>query len=202
MAIKNRIAVRILGQDHYLITTDELGYVQKVAKLVDDRMQAVMKSNSALSHTKIAVLTALNLADDLTKARQTIEMLETQIQPAGQDCSETKEEIQALIEQIDEAEAMYQEVLMRMEEVSDQREKEKIEMSNLILTLKKACGQVSKEDHDQALLEAQDRIRILEEELKLRENEIEEYIRVFDELEQEQLEAYENEMIYEEDLEE
>lgn len=201
MAIKNRIAVRILGQDHYLITTDELDYVHKVARLVDDRMQAVMKSNSALSHTKIAVLTALNLADDLTKARQAIEILETQIQPSGQDCSETKEEIQALIEQIDEAESMYQEVLMRMEEVSDQRDKEKKEMMNLITNLRKACRQVP-EDVDQELLEAQDRIRILEEELKLRESEIEEYIRVFDELEQEQLEAYENEIIYEEDLEE
>ena len=201
MAIKNRIAVRILGQDHYLITTDELDYVHKVARLVDDRMQAVMKSNSALSHTKIAVLTALNLADDLTKARQAIEILETQIQPSGQDCSETKEEIQALIEQIDEAESMYQEVLMRMEEVSDQRDKEKNEMMNLITNLRKACRQVP-EDVDQELLEAQDRIRILEEELKLRESEIEEYIRVFDELEQEQLEAYENEIIYEEDLEE
>ena len=201
MAIKNRIAVRILGQDHYLITTDELEYVHKVARLVDDRMQAVMKSNSALSHTKIAVLTALNLADDLTKARQSIEILETQIQPTGQDCSETKEEIKALIEQIDEAESMYQEVLMRMEEVSDQRDKEKIEMTNLIINLKKACRQVP-EDIDQELLEAQDRIRILEEELKLRESEIEEYIRVFDELEQEQLEAYENQIIYEEDLKE
>lgn len=201
MAIKNRIAVRILGQDHYLITTDELDYVHKVARLVDDRMQAVMKSNSALSHTKIAVLTALNLADDLTKARQAIEILESQIQPSGQDCSETKEEIQALIEQIDEAESMYQEVLMRMEEVSDQRDKEKNEMMNLITNLRKACRQVP-EDVDQELLEAQDRIRILEEELKLRESEIEEYIRVFDELEQEQLEAYENEIIYEEDLEE
>ena len=201
MAIKNRIAVRILGQDHYLITTDELDYVHKVARLVDDRMQAVMKSNSALSHTKIAVLTALNLADDLTKARQAIEILETQIQPVGQDCSETKEEIQALIEQIDEAESMYQEVLMRMEEVSDQRDKEKIEMTNLITNLRKACRQVP-EDIDQELIEAQGRIRVLEDELKLRESEIEEYIRVFDELEQEQLEAYENEIIYKEDLEE
>jgi cell division protein ZapA len=201
MAIKNRIAVRILGQDHYLITTDELSYVHKVAKLVDDRMQAVMKSNSALSHTKIAVLTALNLADDLTKSRQTIETLETQLQPVGQDCSETQEEIQALIEQIDESEAMYQEVLMRIEEVSDQRGKEKNDISNLINNLKKACGQVSNDDVDAELIEAQNRIRILESELKLRESEIEEYIRVFDELEQEQLEAYENEIIYKDELE-
>lgn len=205
MAIKNRIAVKILGNDHYLISTDESGYVEKVAKLVDDRMQVVFKSNSSLSHTKVAVLTALNLADDLTKARRIIEELETRVKPQGEDISATKDQVTLLIDQVEATEAMYQDVLSQIEIMSKLREKEKSDMTGLVKKLRAACGQEDEEDSNddsKALLEAESRIKDLEEKLIRREGEIEEYIRVFDELEEEQLQALEEEIIYEEELEE
>lgn len=202
MAMKNRIAVKILGQDHYLISTDETGYVEKVAKLVDDRMQVVFKSNSSLSHTKVAVLTALNLADDLTKARRTIEELESRVQPQGEEISATNDHIALLINQIEETEDKYQEVLRHFDEMSNLRATDKEEMADLIKVLKQSCGQEEVLDASEALMAAEKRIAELEETLAIRENEIEEYIRVFDELEEEQLQALEEEIIYEEELEE
>lgn len=199
MAMKNRIAVKILGQDHFLISTDEAGYVEKVAKLVDDRMQVVFKSNSSLSHTKVAVLTALNLADDLTKARRTIEELETHVRPPGEEISATNDHITLLIDQIEESEQKYQTVMTQLEEMSRMRGQDKLEMDELLKLIRRACGQ---EDTSEELLEAQEKIKQLEARLQARESEIEEYVKVFDAIEAEQLQALEEEIIYEEELEE
>jgi len=202
MAIKNRIAVKILGHDHYLISTDEPGYVEKVAKLVDDRMQVVFKSNSSLSHTKVAILTALNLADDLTKARRTIEELESRVKPECEDLEEAKEHVALLIDQVEGAETLYDDVLNQLKAMTKLKEREKTEMDRLLRELKVACGQEEALDQTRALLDAEAKIRDLEDKLQLRENELEEYIRVFDEMEEEQLQALEEEIIYEEELSE
>lgn len=207
MANKNKISVRILGQDHYLISTDDPGYVEKVAKLVDDRMQAILRSNSSLSYTKIAILTALNLADDLSKARQQVEeLLPNQTIPSG-DIEDTKKQIFSLTKHVSEAEGLYDNILTEFDMLKTTRTEQEKQLRDLAEKLEVMCGDMI--DGDEALARATARIAELEEELLLRESEIAEYMKVFDELETENLqesitqyEPYEEEIIYEEDLEE
>jgi cell division protein ZapA len=207
MANKNKISVRILGQDHYLISTDDQSYVEKVAKLVDDRMQAIMKSNSTLSYTKVAILTALNLADDLSKARtQLEEVLPQQTMPTG-DIEETKKQITSLSQHVSDAEGLYDNILNEFELIRSTRTDQETQLRTLASKLEMMCGDMV--DGDEALNRATIRITDLEEQLLLRESEISEYMKVFDELETEniresitQYDDYEDEIIYEEDLEE
>ncbi|WP_240840941.1 cell division protein ZapA [Acidaminobacter sp. JC074] len=209
MANKNKISVRILDQDHYLVSTDNQEYVEKVARLVDDRMQAILKSNSSLSYTKIAILTALNLADDLTKARHQLEELLPNQSTSSDDIEETKKQISSLTRHVSEAESLYDNILNEFELVRSSRGQQEAQLRELAEKLENMCGEMV--DSDEALSRATARIADLEEKLLLRESEIAEYIKVFDELENEKLQesmteyddyGFEEEIIYEEDLEE
>jgi len=80
MSKKNRVIVRILGQEYPLMSEDSREYMQKVAYVVDDRMNALIKSNNKLSTSMVAVLTALNLADECLKCTQEKEKLEKKIE--------------------------------------------------------------------------------------------------------------------------
>jgi len=207
MGNKNRIAVKILGQDHYLISTDDPNYVEKVAKLVDDRMQVIYKSNSTLSKTKIAILTALNLADDLTKTRSKVEELNLVTKPPKIEIKETKNQITSLTKHVSEAESLYDNILNELDMIKSSRKNQESQLRSLSDRLEIMCGDMA--DGDEALKRATNRIAELEEKLLLREGEIAEYIRVFDELETEKLQeleehfdTYEEEIIYEDDIEE
>lgn len=203
MANKNKIAVRILGQEHYLVSTDDKDYVQQVAKMVDDRMQAILKGNSSISYTKIAILTALNLADDLTKARQKVEELKLVSKAPKVEMSETKKQINELAKHVNDAEYIYDNILSELDTIKSSRQGQETMLRSLTDQLQVMCGDM--EDEDQALRRATSRITELEEKLKMRESELQEYVRVFDELENESLmgtELYNEEIIYEDDIEE
>lgn len=207
MSNKNRLSVRILGQDHYLITTDDQQYVENVARLVDDRMQAILKSNSSLSYTKIAILTALNLADDLMKTRDKIDEIMPEQDLPKSDIEETKKQISSLTQHVSDAEGLYDNILSEFEMIKSVRTDQEVQLRKLVEQIESMCGDIV--SSDEALDRATVRIAELEEKLLLRESEIAEYMKVFDEIESENLresitqyEDYEDEIIYEEDLEE
>ncbi len=64
MSQKNKITVNIHGNDYKLISDDPKNYMQSVADYVDTRMNDIAAANKKLSTSMIAVLTALNIADD------------------------------------------------------------------------------------------------------------------------------------------
>lgn len=206
MSNKNKMSVRILGQDHYLITTDNQHYVENVARLVDDRMQAILKSNSSLSYTKIAILTALNLADDLMKTRLQLEEVAPEPNLAHGDIEETKKQITSLTKHVADAEGLYDNILSEFEMIKSTRSDQETQLRKLVDRIETMCGDLV--IGDEALDKATIRIAELEEKLLLRESEIAEYIKVFDEIETDNLresiiqnDDSEDEIIYEEDLE-
>lgn len=67
MTIKNKVIVRIMGQEYTLVSDDSREYMQKVSNLVDDKMREITASNKKLSTSMIAVLTALNAMDEYLK---------------------------------------------------------------------------------------------------------------------------------------
>lgn len=66
----NKVTVGIFSEE-YIVTGDENPeYMQMLASYVDRKMRMVQQRNPNLSNTKIAVLTALNLADELNKLQE------------------------------------------------------------------------------------------------------------------------------------
>ena len=59
------IQVKIFGTEYTLKSDADIEYVKQVAQIVDDRMQKLAESSTIKSESKLAVLTALNVADEL-----------------------------------------------------------------------------------------------------------------------------------------
>ena len=59
------VKVQIFGQTYSIQGNLDSGYVQKLAKYVDDKMQAIGDATSTVETQKVAVLAALAIADEL-----------------------------------------------------------------------------------------------------------------------------------------
>ena len=63
------VQVEIFGQSYSLRAGEDPAYLKRLAVLVDEHMQEVAKAAGAVDSVRIAVLAALNLADELMQAR-------------------------------------------------------------------------------------------------------------------------------------
>ena len=61
------VPVSIFGQSYTLRTGDEHGYIESLAEYVDERMREVADKTRTADTVKIAILAALNIADDLRR---------------------------------------------------------------------------------------------------------------------------------------
>lgn len=57
--------VEIFGQTYSVRAEGESGYVHDLARFVDSRMREVAERTATVDTTKIAILAALNISDDL-----------------------------------------------------------------------------------------------------------------------------------------
>ncbi|MBA4378447.1 MAG: cell division protein ZapA [Gemmatimonas sp.] len=64
------VTVSIYGRDYTLKGEAEAAYVQKVAALVDQKMREIADQSALASTSKVAILVAVNLADELLRERQ------------------------------------------------------------------------------------------------------------------------------------
>ena len=71
---KIRTTVRIAGHDYTLSSYDNEAHVQRVAKYVD-RMINDLTLATRLPAAQVAVLAAMNVADDMVKARDEVARL-------------------------------------------------------------------------------------------------------------------------------
>jgi cell division protein ZapA len=65
----NYVAVEIYDQPYYLSGQDS-EHIRALAELVDARMRAVAAQGRTVDSLRVAVLAALNLADELAEARK------------------------------------------------------------------------------------------------------------------------------------
>jgi cell division protein ZapA len=70
-----RITVDIFGEKHVVRGEGTAEYIQGLAQQVDKKMRLISERLPRLSHHQIAVLAALNLADELAKLREEYETL-------------------------------------------------------------------------------------------------------------------------------
>jgi len=69
----NRVKVRINGEDYYVRGRVPVEYIKKVANYVDRKMCDLSQNYPDLSRTRIAVLAALNITDELLRLKQEYE---------------------------------------------------------------------------------------------------------------------------------
>ncbi len=64
------VTVTIFGKEYTLKGSSEAEYVQEVADFVDKRMKEIARGSSVASTARIAILTAINIADELFREQQ------------------------------------------------------------------------------------------------------------------------------------
>ena len=75
---KTRTTVRIAGREYTIASTDSEEYVNRVAAWVDRRMSE-LSAATRLPAAQLAVLTAVNAADDMMKSRDEIRRLRAEL---------------------------------------------------------------------------------------------------------------------------
>jgi cell division protein ZapA len=73
------IAVDIYDQIYHLRGTDP-AYIERLAAIVDTKMRAVSAHGNTVDSLRVAVLAALNIADELLTARQRLDSLAGSLQ--------------------------------------------------------------------------------------------------------------------------
>jgi len=84
--------VTIFGRTYYLRGDEDPGYLAELASEVDRKMREVAEATGTADTLKVAILAALNIADDCMQARRAAGI------PAG-----TEERLQSLVTLLDEA---------------------------------------------------------------------------------------------------
>lgn len=67
---KCKITVKIFDEDYAMKGNSSSEYMEMIANYVDRKMRQIASKSPRLSATKIAVLAALNIADELSKLQE------------------------------------------------------------------------------------------------------------------------------------
>ncbi len=70
MGKERLVEIKVFGQTYTVKTDAEEDYIQEVAKYVNEKMGEVLKKTKSVSTLNVAILTALNIADDLLKEKE------------------------------------------------------------------------------------------------------------------------------------
>lgn len=73
--MKKALDVEILGQKLTISSDAEEGYMLKVAGYVDDKMQELMQASKPVAKSNVAMLAALNIADEYHRLKDTHEAI-------------------------------------------------------------------------------------------------------------------------------
>jgi cell division protein ZapA len=74
MADKPKLVhVEIFGQTYAVKAGSDPGYVEALARSVDEQMKEVSRASGAVDSLRVAVLAALNLADECQRLRREVE---------------------------------------------------------------------------------------------------------------------------------
>lgn len=73
----NKVKIRIYGQEYTIVGERSQDEIIKAAQYVDERMQFIGRNSNLGSTTSLAVLSAVNIADEIFSIREELEQLRT-----------------------------------------------------------------------------------------------------------------------------
>lgn len=91
----NRVVVTICGEDYTFVAEESPSYMQRVGSYVDGKMQEVLDT-AKVGRVNAAVLTAVNIADELMKSQETAEQLRGQIKGYADEAAQAQSEVSEL----------------------------------------------------------------------------------------------------------
>lgn len=86
--MENVVKVRIFGKEYFLSTEESENYSQKLAMILNQKLEKTVKGVPSISKLDAAVLVALDCVDEAYKASTNIENIRSQIKKYADDASE------------------------------------------------------------------------------------------------------------------
>jgi len=90
--MKKALDVEILGQKFTISSDAEEGYMLKVAGYVDGKMQELLQSTKPVAKSNVAMLAALNIADEYHRLKDAHEAILTRLDQLSKKLSMTLSE--------------------------------------------------------------------------------------------------------------
>ncbi len=178
MTIKNKVVVKIMGQEYTLVSDDSREYMQRVSNLVDDKMKEITLANKRLSTSMIAVLTALNSTDEYLKMKDERDHLIKKLEDPTVEVAELRRK---LLQSERDAETKAKECAQMTEEFEKMLKNSKDYESGLNALRTKIDELNRRLSEKDALLEDMENQRIeMAERLSYKEKELMEFIENFD----------------------
>ena len=94
---KNRTDIRIDGREYTMVSTEPPEYILRVAAYVDRRMEEI-KISAKLSSVMLAVLSALNITDELFKTQDENARMRKDLADTRQRLSAVQRELESMKE--------------------------------------------------------------------------------------------------------
>lgn len=88
MGKERLVEIKVFGQTYTVKTDAEEDHIQGVARYVNEKMEEVLKKTRSVSTMNVAILTALNIADDLLKEKERRIALLREIETKSKDLAE------------------------------------------------------------------------------------------------------------------
>lgn len=96
MTQANKLIVKINGVEYTIVSSEDYEYIQKIAMFVDRKMTAISNANTRLSTSMVAVLSAVNIADNYFKIVNDADNMRTQLLEYVDELSKKSTEIEEL----------------------------------------------------------------------------------------------------------
>ncbi|NWF91580.1 MAG: cell division protein ZapA [Syntrophaceae bacterium] len=88
MSKERSVEIKIFGQTYTVRTDAEEGHIQEVARYVNEKMEEVLRRSKSVSTLNVAILTALNIADELLREKERRAALLREIETKSMDLAE------------------------------------------------------------------------------------------------------------------
>ena len=102
--MENRVTVSICGEEYTFVAEESPSYMQKVGSYVDTKMGEMLTA-AKVGRTDAAVLSAVNIADELFKEREAAEELRAKIKEYADEAANAKNEVSDLKRQLFKAQS-------------------------------------------------------------------------------------------------
>ena len=99
---KNKVLVKINGQEYPIVGAEPKEYLLKVGSFVDDNMESVAKANNRLSTSMIAVLTCINISDQYLKLKSALEEMKKELMKPQEKINELEVYIESMHNKLNE----------------------------------------------------------------------------------------------------
>ncbi|SMC20902.1 cell division protein ZapA [Clostridium acidisoli DSM 12555] len=136
------VTVRVNNKEYQLVGDEKEEYLHTVGNYVDKKIKNIMENNPKLSTSEAAILTAMNLADELYKSNEYNEKLSDEVEELKNKANSLNKEISNLNEEKEKLKSQINKVVV--ESHDDEKEKEIERLNHHIVSIEKDIEKIDK----------------------------------------------------------